>query len=99
MFKLFCIFVILNFLIYSSRKTLYIPGVTINSANNEKYYGLPNEVPALSSIFEKIKTLNPNKYEIIQSLSNIIGLFPLPEQYALYKSVISSINNMLYINQ
>ena len=91
MFKLFCIFVILNFLIYSSRKTLYIPGVTINSANNEKYYGLPNEVPALSSIFEKIKTLNPNKYEIIQSLSNIIGLFPLPEQYALYKSVISSI--------
>ena len=92
MFKLFCIFVILNFLIYSSRKTLYIPGVTINSANNEKYYGLPNEVPALSSIFEKIKTLNPNKYEIIQSLSNIIGLFPLPEQYALYQSVISSIN-------
>jgi hypothetical protein len=93
MFKLFCIFVILNFLIYSSRKTLYIPGVTINSANNEKYYGLPNEVPALSSIFEKIKTLNPNKYEIIQSLSNIIGLFPLYEQYALYQSVISSIKD------
>ena len=98
MFKLFCIFVILNFLIYSSRKTLYIPGVTINSANNEKYYGLPNEVPALSSIFEKIKTLNPNKYEIIQSLSNIIGLFPLYEQYALYKSVISSIDDEKLFN-
>ena len=80
MFKLFCIFVILNFLIYSSRKTLYIPGVTINSANNEKYYGLPNEVPALSSIFEKLKTENSNKYEIIQSLSNIIGLFPYINQ-------------------
>ena len=92
MFKLFCIFVILNFLIYSSRKTLYIPGVTINSANNEKYYGLPNEVPALSSIFEKLKTKNSSKYEIIQSLSNIIGLFPLSEQYALYQSV------MVYIN-
>ena len=92
MFKLFCIFVILNFLIYSSRKTLYIPGVTINSANNEKYYGLPNEVPALSSIFEKLKTENSSKYEIIQSLSNIIGLFPLSEQYALYQSV------MVYIN-
>ena len=98
MFKLFCIFVILNFLIYSSRKTLYIPGVTINSANNEKYYGLPNEVPALSSIFEKIKTLNATKYEIIQSLSNIIGLFPLPEQYALYKSVISSIDDEKLFN-
>lgn len=88
MFKLFCIFVILNFLIYSSRKTLYIPGVTINSANNEKYYGLPNEVPTLSLIFEKLKTENSSKYEIIQSLSNIIGLFPLSEQYALYQSVM-----------
>ena len=99
MFKLFCIFVILNFLIYSSRKTLYIPGVTINSANNEKYYGLPNEVPALSSIFEKLKTKNSSKYEIIQSLSNIIGLFPLSEQYALYLSVNISGNNLFELDK
>ena len=87
MFKLFCFCLILNFLIYSSRKTLYIPGVTVNTANNDKYYGLPNEIPALSSIFEKIKIINPNKYEAIQSISNIIGLFPLSEQFAFYNSI------------
>ena len=62
MFKLFIFFVISNFLIYYSRKTLYIPGVTVNTAKNEQYYGLPNEIPALSSIFEKIKIINPSKY-------------------------------------
>jgi len=93
MFKLFCFFLILNFLIYSPRKTLYIPGVTINTANNDNYYGLPNEVPALSSIFEN---LNKTKFEIIQSISNIIGLFPLSEQYAFYYSVNTSSGDQLF---
>ena len=99
MFKLFIFFVISNFLIYYSRKTLYIPGVTVNTAKNEQYYGLPNEIPALSSIFEKIKIINPSKYEAIQSLSNIIGLFPLSEQYALYKSLIKNINDNKLFNE
>jgi hypothetical protein len=94
--RIYFIYIILNFLLYYSRKTLYIPGVTINTANNEKYYGLPNEIPAMSSIFENIKNKNIEKYNAIKSISNIIGSFPLSEQYALYKSVLENNDEKIF---